>query len=304
MNIVCWNVHGLGSPWTFRNIYNELASLNPHLCFPSETKSSSVVLNKLKVRLNYSGCFVVNRVGLSGGLCLLWKEEIDVCIQNYSIHHIDANIVWNDKQWRFIGMYGNPDSALRNQSWNLLRRLHDCTDSAWVIGGDMNEILWQNEKSGGPERDNRQILDFREVLDDCNLWDLGCTGGLFTWCNRRQSGNQVHLRLDRFIANSTFCDLFENYQVTNLDWAKSDHRPIQLSLNGRGQGNQRGARDRPFKFEEWWTRLEDCRNIIRRNGSWGNDRDEVKPLHHVLSQCASALKSWGLLGVRPKSHIG
>lgn len=99
MNILCWNVRGLGSPWAFRSVSSELARINPHLCFFSETKCSSSILNKLKVKLNYSGCFIVNRVGLSGGLCLLWKEDVAVSIVNYSIHHIYTSIVWAGKKW-------------------------------------------------------------------------------------------------------------------------------------------------------------------------------------------------------------
>lgn len=83
-----------------------------------------------------------------------------------------------------------------------------------------------------------------------NLRDLGFSGDMFTWCNRRNMGAQVSLRLDRFIVNPNFCSLFENFQVTNLDWAKSDHRPIELHVEGLSSSRVRGRRRRIFKFEE------------------------------------------------------
>lgn len=72
----------------------------------------------------------------------MWNDEIDVSIRNFSIHHIDANIFSKGIQWCFTGIYGQPDHNLRHESWELIRRLHDHNDTAWVLGGDFNEILW------------------------------------------------------------------------------------------------------------------------------------------------------------------
>lgn len=105
----------------------------------------------------------------------------------------------------------------------------------------------------------------------------------------------VRLRLDRFLANSNFYNLFANFQVANLDWAKSDHRPIQLSILGRDQGYRRGRGCHSFKFEEWWTRQEECRRIIQRGNCWGSEQEKPQPLHHALIQCSFALKGWGFV---------
>lgn len=129
------------------------------------------------------------------------------------------------------------------------------------------------------------------MVDDCNLQDLGFTGGVFTCCNRRGFEDQVSLRLDRLIANSSFCNLFHDYQVTNLDWANSDHRPMELSLEERPRFGSRVRGRLSFKFEEWWTRHEDCRKIISQSGSWKANSPSY-PLHHDLNTCAKALGGW------------
>lgn len=49
-----------------------------------------MLTNKLKNILNFSGCLTVNSIGSSGGLCLLWKAEVDLYIHSYSPNHIDA----------------------------------------------------------------------------------------------------------------------------------------------------------------------------------------------------------------------
>lgn len=45
------------------------------------------------------------------------------------------------------------------------------------------------------------MLDFREVLTDCALMDLGFRGPKYTWCNKREGTNSISERLDRFMAN-------------------------------------------------------------------------------------------------------
>lgn len=81
--------------------------------------------------------------------------------------------------------------------------------------------------------------------------------------------------------------------MKNLDWAKSDHRPIQLGLDGDPQPQLKGKGHKSFKFEEWWTHLEDCRKIILQSGVWDSGRMLECPLQKDLRKCASALGGWG-----------
>lgn len=50
-------------------------------------------------------------------------------------------------QWRFTGFYGNHVAILRNQSWQLLRRLSGIQELiffSWLVGGDFDEILFDS----------------------------------------------------------------------------------------------------------------------------------------------------------------
>ena len=53
----------------------------------------------------------MDSVKKSGGLALLWGEEIMVDIQNYSRQHINGMLVEpnSNLQWKFMGFYGHPD---------------------------------------------------------------------------------------------------------------------------------------------------------------------------------------------------
>jgi hypothetical protein len=63
--------------------------------------------------------------------------------------------------------------------------------------GDFNEAMWQEEHFSRTKRSERLMLDFREVLSHCDLYDIGFTGTPWTYDNKRQGDRNVKVRLDR-----------------------------------------------------------------------------------------------------------
>ncbi|KAL5798206.1 hypothetical protein ACOSQ2_003026 [Xanthoceras sorbifolium] len=88
----------------------------------------------------------------------------------------------------------------------------------WLIAGDFNEIIYSFEKVGELLRSARLISDFRNVLDDCALEDLGFRGNQFTWCNGREGADFIQARFDRSVSNMSWHDLFPDSVVTHLDF--------------------------------------------------------------------------------------
>ncbi|PPS16907.1 hypothetical protein GOBAR_AA03660 [Gossypium barbadense] len=98
------------------------------------------------------GCMAINSEGKSGGIALMWKEGVKVDVQNFSNHHIDFLVTFdeNDAIW-FTGFYGQADPNLRNQSRDMLRRVKRTIKEGWIVGGDFNTIIKNAEKEGGVE---------------------------------------------------------------------------------------------------------------------------------------------------------
>ncbi|KAL5544921.1 hypothetical protein UlMin_008705 [Ulmus minor] len=217
MNILVWNVRGLGNTRTFQILRDHVQQFCPSLVFLSETLCSKSYLEQIRVKLNFSGLVTWEKEGRSGGLCLLWAESVDVRLLSGSKGHIDAVISSHDNPtWRFTGMYGNPDTSLRTQFWDLMKRLGDSHSLPWLCGGDLNEILFDHEKKGGGARDSYLLRNFREALEYCNLADLGFRGPKFTWCRGNNNSNFIQERLDRMLGNSGWSDLFPNSIVHHL----------------------------------------------------------------------------------------
>jgi hypothetical protein len=59
-------------------------SKKPEMVFLMETKLCADKMERVRVQLGFNYVFVVDSVGLSGGLALLWMTNSSVEIQNYS----------------------------------------------------------------------------------------------------------------------------------------------------------------------------------------------------------------------------
>jgi hypothetical protein len=91
---------------------------------------------------------------------------------------------------------------------DALRYLRAQDDLPWICAGDFNEITSQEEQLGQNERSEAQMILFRNYLTDCHLIDLGYSGYLFTWDNRREGSANVQARLDRAVGDIAFLQLF------------------------------------------------------------------------------------------------
>lgn len=79
----------------------------PTFIFLCETLAIKSKMKWVQVKLGYQGLFVVEPVGRSGGLALLWKEKDQVELLDFSQNHIDVNIVTEQGvSWRLTGLYG------------------------------------------------------------------------------------------------------------------------------------------------------------------------------------------------------
>ncbi|KAL0337654.1 UNVERIFIED_CONTAM: hypothetical protein Scaly_2040500 [Sesamum calycinum] len=119
----------------------------PSLVFLAETKCKNIHIETIKRRFNLYGCSVDAR-WRSGGLALLWNKSTIVELQSFGHHHIDATIYPESKgeAWRFTGFYGIADTVGRQASWDLLSNLKLQSRRAWLIAGDFNKILSEQEK--------------------------------------------------------------------------------------------------------------------------------------------------------------
>lgn len=100
MKILSWNPCGLGNSWGFTALRDLLKKEVPDLVILQEMKVKTYFFTFKKFIFDYSNCLGVNYEGRSGGLVILWKEDLDFKIPQYSSHHIHGVITGKPEEDR------------------------------------------------------------------------------------------------------------------------------------------------------------------------------------------------------------
>ena len=134
--------------------------------------------------------------------------------------------------------------------------------------------------------------DFRDVLDEYGLRDLGFMGGKFTWCNGHSDGFTIWERLDRAVATMDWLDKFPATKVIHLECGLSDHKPILISLNGIPK-----LRQKPWHFEHMWLEEEGCRDTVESAWLFNALGQAMTRVEGKISHCQKQLKWWSRIAI-------
>ncbi|KAL2904564.1 Membrane protein insertase YidC [Bienertia sinuspersici] len=199
---------------------------------------NKVEVEKLKGRLGYQNAFGVSSRGKAGGLCIYWKEEVDFTINVLLQNHIGGSIIEE----------GGED---KHKTWSLIIHLYGEEETPIIFGGDFNEILLYDEKGGGAKTTKRELYSFREVLEECNLMDVGYSRQTFTL----ERGNSTRVR--ECLAGFLLFDMvYEHHgnELKNLMRYKSDHSVIVLIKKRR----RKKGRQCELTVRKAWEEAKGC----------------------------------------------
>ncbi|KAH1063383.1 hypothetical protein J1N35_028370 [Gossypium stocksii] len=151
---------------------------------------------KIRSKCGFKTGIDVSAEGTRGGLSFGWNGDLVVNLKSFSKAHIDIEVVVErgDDYCRFTWFYGSLIENLRKESWKLIKKFKEASNLPWLVLGDFSEIVYTFEKNGGQAREERQMTVFREVLDECELSDLGFSGRWFIWEKRRLPENNIRER--------------------------------------------------------------------------------------------------------------
>ena len=141
-----------------------------------ETKNDDDFIKKKTKDFQYTKYFSIPPVGCSGGLALLWKDNVDINILESLSNLIDTEVTFKGSSSFISFVYGAPAVENRSAFWNKLSQVGLGRDSPWLLSGDFNEILDNSEKVGGPARWEGSFTAFRSFVSQNGLWDLKHSG--------------------------------------------------------------------------------------------------------------------------------
>ena len=290
MKALGWNCQGmgknLGSP-KMNHLARMVCATKPQVTFVSEIKSSKVNSSNLISRFNMSDALVVPSRCRSGGLWLMWSDDLKLNVHSSSFHVIlaTATLVSSNQHFGLICIYGDPYHRQTRTIWDQIAAfVYDNCNLPMLCMGDMNELLYDVDKNSLNINVPRMNA-FKSLVKNCGLFDLGFSGPAYTWTNKRFSSKPVYERIDRCLVNSDWCHAFPVSNVYNMPiiHSISDHAAILLSTDGPVKKFRRS-----FKFENWWLKESDFQDYARN--AWNSSKN--KSFSNRTKHLAGTLKFW------------
>jgi hypothetical protein len=157
----------------------------------------------------------------------------------------------------------------------------------WLCVGNFNEIVNLLEIKGATYRSQRQMDDFQQALEDCQLCDLGFKGPKFTWDNGREWEAFTKKWLDRAFANAKWRAKFVDVKVLVVARSFNNH-PLLISVQEKQLVHHQKAR--PFRMEVSWTKRANFSKAIRakwverqfRRNPWINLKENMKTCKKII----------------------
>lgn len=138
---------------------------NPSLAFIVETRLKEEEIQKIVQKLGFTNCVSIDCNGSgrdrSGGLCLLWKDELNIQINSFSSNYIGGVCKEDNddaRAWFFAGVYGCPTDPQKKETWRLVQSIYNDLGERLIIFADFNDITHQNENKWGNLRPRSQFM--------------------------------------------------------------------------------------------------------------------------------------------------
>ncbi|KAK6128638.1 hypothetical protein DH2020_037628 [Rehmannia glutinosa] len=222
IKFLTWNVRGIANPGSQRHLH---ALINRHklpfvaLLEPMTLPEFSFYCRRFGFDYGLSNCS--NHIWIMSAAHL----HFDILLDHAQLLHcrLTSDLLPHPIYLNFV--YAKCDRVARYDLWDNLREIAISTEGLpWLVSGDFNIFLHDHERIGGTSDRSDEMLDFAYMVADCELFDAGCEGPIFTWA---RGGLQE--RLDRALYNEHWADVFTSSIVTHLSRVRSDHAPLLIS---------------------------------------------------------------------------
>lgn len=262
MFFIVWNCQGAGSKKFMRAARLLIKTHNPSVMALLETKVSGDRANDICKKLNFSNWIRIEAIGFSGGIWILWKEEIDLQVKFTHPQFAISDIRSDNKHWNMVIVYASPDYQLRKKLWNDLSKDKLDLNTEWMVLGDFNSVVSIDEVSNPRTFDHRRCIGMKDWIRREGLVDPGFTGPLFTWMRGKHQDTFKGARLDRVLCSTEWLNWFPDISVRHLPMINSDHAPVLIRLD-----KKRNCRRSGFKFQAAWTTHPEFKKCIAENWS-------------------------------------
>ncbi|XP_075111230.1 uncharacterized protein LOC142181699 [Nicotiana tabacum] len=157
----------------------------------------------------------------------------------------------------------------------------------WLVGGDFNVVLHEDEKIGRLPIHPPEYEDFAFCVNSCGFFEQGYKGSPFTRWNGRPNAECIFKRLDRIFMNLPFQNMLPTIEVKHLIRTGSDHAPLLMTWE-----EQNTNFIKPFRFLNFWTKHATFMDVVRQNWEADFIWDPFLMFKQKLKRVKAALSRW------------
>jgi exonuclease III len=295
LKLLNWNVRGLNDR-ARRFVVHDLATTSGCLILCVQESKLATLSDEDKADIvgqTLTGCVHLPADDTRGGVLLFWNEDTYL-VSNINIASFSITAKFTDRSsnvsWHLTTVYGPADDDRKLAFLNELVLIHSQISGAWMVIGDFNLILSDQDKN--KRRVNRAWMRrFKNAVDSSFLREIKLVGRRYTWSNEQSDPTLV--RLDRAFCNDEWDDLFQASKLLPQASSMSDHYPLLLVQDTRTRTLPR------FRFESFWPLLQGYNTVVEQ--SWKSPcllTNQFAVLDYKLKRLAKDLKTWA------KNYVG
>ncbi|XP_059067365.1 uncharacterized protein LOC131858218 [Cryptomeria japonica] len=262
MKIISWNIRGLNSPHKQDVLRNLVREHKPDIVIIQETKMNKEKVEKIKL-FKDGEVFSGISDGASGGIAIFWnlrRVSGEPVKQDINLDFIRFHHIGDGTSLLLTNIYAPNNRFGRRKFWKKLEAIRVLyKEDMWIVMGDFNTPLQDNEKFGGVPSQLESRMVLLNFINNQGLHDIELQGAKFTWMNRRMGDDLIQVRLDRaLICNEWFnhyqCSLFA---ISRIGY---DHFLVIFVAD-----NIIVKRNFSFRFERMWL---DHPNLVQVIEKW------------------------------------
>jgi exonuclease III len=208
MLLFSWNVRGLNSPLKQHELVRLMQKHKFDVCGLLETKLSSSKLQFMH-RFRLKRWKLVSNVeaASTARVIVLWNPStvhVDVLDSSPQCIHVSIRCLSSHLTFAASFVYGYNTISGRRTLWDGLKSW--ASTGPWLVLGDFNSTLSQDDKYNGEPVSSYEVSDFRACCLELGLSYLNYTGCHYTWSN-----GTVWTKIDLVLANPSW----NNLQLTS-----------------------------------------------------------------------------------------
>ncbi|XP_075101661.1 uncharacterized protein LOC142177098 [Nicotiana tabacum] len=167
----------------------------------------------------------------NGRICVGWKQrDVTVIILESTTQLVHCQVEDRSSQFKckISFVYGFNTIAARKTLWDTLRLTGRNMDDPWVVLGDLNTVLYADDRINGIPVHLTKTVDFQSCVTDVGLGQITRRGWQYSWSNKRDSPERIYSHIDWAFENDKWFQHYGSLEATYHNLGCSDHTPITI----------------------------------------------------------------------------